>query len=168
MSAAVCLSPDINSQSVRKNSRLSVSVRSRGFRFRARSQISTSGDNTPQIRAVLSKEAVRMLWPSGLNTALLMPPWWPRRRASSSWPLAASQIRAVLSKRGGDDVVPAGAERRAPDVVLMAGQGAQLLAARGIPDPHRLVFRGGDDAAAVRAKRCVQDATPMAGQRPRA
>src|SRR4051794_30382080 len=80
------------------------------------------------------------------------------------WQYSPDPRRLVV--RGGDDAAPVGAERRAQDAVLVAGQGPQLLAALGIPDPRRPVFRGGDDAAPVGAERRAQDTVLMASQGP--
>ena len=51
-----------------------------------------------QIRAVLSKDAVTMRLPSGLNAALITASSWPLSGSPTGLPLSASQIRAVLSK----------------------------------------------------------------------
>ena len=48
-------------------------------------------------RAVLSQDAVTMRLPSGLNAALATTSSWPLSGSPTSLPVAASQIRAVLS-----------------------------------------------------------------------
>ena len=52
---------------------------------------------TSQIRAVLSRDAVTMRLPSGLNAALYDSFTWPLSGSPIGLPVAASQIRAVLS-----------------------------------------------------------------------
>src|SRR5271165_4036580 len=105
-------------------------------------------------RAVLSREAVRMRWPSGLNAALSTQSVWPSRVASAV-PLAASHSRAVPG--GSEDALAVGAERDALDPARVALEGAQRGAACGIPQPSRVVMGGGDDALAVGAERGAPD-----------
>ena len=55
-----------------------------------------AGRGVPKMRAVLSKDAVTMRDPSGLNAAECTLSSWPLR-TTISLPVAASQMRAVLS-----------------------------------------------------------------------
>ena len=51
-----------------------------------------------QSRAVLSKEAVTMRLPSGLNAALATSSSWPLSGSPMDLPVSASHSRAVLSQ----------------------------------------------------------------------
>src|SRR5215470_13383471 len=64
--------------------------------FNKRSFVGIVARRTPQIRAVLSTDAVTTRVPSGLNAADLTSSSCPRRTLIS-FPVIASQIRAVLS-----------------------------------------------------------------------
>ena len=69
----------------------------------------------------LVQGAVSTRAPSGENTAEKTVPSWPRR-TWSSWPVAASQSRAVLSTGRGEHARPVGREHGRADRSLMAAQ----------------------------------------------
>ena len=69
-------------------------------------------------------------------------------------PVAASQIRAVLSPDAVTMRLPSGLNAALDHSTIMAFERlADRLAGRGVPDPRRLVLRRGDDALAVGAER---------------
>ena len=78
-------------------------------------------------------------------------PWCPRS-AAIGLPVAASQTRAVLSRRG-DDPRAVRAERGGVHPVRVPAQRGDLLARRGVRHARGLVVRGRHDARAVRAER---------------
>ena len=117
-----------------------------------------------QSRAVRSSEAVTSLVPPGLNAAHKTAPSWPCR-AASCCPLATSQSRALRS-RGGHHLGPIGAERCPPDLVLVAVQHRQLLAARSVPQPCRAIIRGGHHLGPIGAEGRPADPPLVTAQLP--
>jgi hypothetical protein len=116
-----------------------------------------------QSRAVLSSEAVSTHRPSGLKTALYTQPVWPSK-VVRSLPLSASQSRAVLSSEAVSTRPAVRAKDRAINVIGMALESGQELAALSLPEP-RLVLRGDKHPLAVRAKdRAINVVTFESGQ----
>ena len=100
--------------------------------------------------------------PSGENPAAVTRSSWPRRTRSSS-PLAASHTRTVSSSDPLTMRAPSG-ENAAAETPLMAAQDQQLLAARRVPHPHRLVVGPAHDARAIGRERRCRDPVLVATQ----
>ncbi len=88
---------------------------------------------------------------------------WPRR-TKSSLPLAASHTRTVWSSDPLTMRAPSGENPAALDGPLMAAQDQELLAARRVPHPNRVVQGPADDARAIRREPGGMDRALMAAQ----
>ena len=101
--------------------------------------------------------------PSGLNATPRTAPAWPVRVRRCS-PVAGSHSRAVSSLLAVASRRPSGLNATPSTVLVVAGQGAQLLAGGRVPQPRRLVAAGGGEQAPVRAERHPVESAVVAGQ----
>ena len=112
--------------------------------------------NASHSLASLSSPPVMTRLPSRENAACRTACWCPTN-STDSWPVSASQMRAVLSFDAVSTRVPVGREHRAADSITMTVQGLEQLPGVCIPDAGCLVVAGGHDFGAVGRKRRVVD-----------
>ena len=114
-------------------------------------------------RTVLSSLPLASSRPSGLNATPRTAPVWPARVPRCS-PLAGSHSRTVLVAAAAGQQPPVRAERHTEDGARVAGQGAAVLAAGRVPQPHRAVAAAAGQQPSVRAERHTEDGAGVAGQ----